>query len=622
MAAIGPVSLTEVRDVLADRLLSLEVEPPANRYGRVFVGSPHQASGRAFKVVFVPGLAERMFPQKLREDPLLLDDLRQRPRAPDLSLQRAIAPSSSGFCCAWRSALRRIGSTPPSRASNRPKPARACRRSTRSKSCARSPGAFPIIRRSSAWRRRSRSASLAWPAPADAADAIDDFEHDLAVLRRLMLSGDDVKGRAHYMLTLNDCLKRSVTERWARAEKRWSQFDGLVRVTDATRPFLQTQRLNARAVFGVRAAAVRRVSVSVLPVGCLSSRAARRAGAAAAHGPAHEGQPVSSGAGRVLPRACRRRSSPSPTAHETSVLTTLDDTLDAHRGGILRDVLRRRSIASGRTRSRACAPICACGSISLRRDPEWEPLALRVCVRPARAARTRSGEPARIRSRSTGGSSCAARSISSSANPGRQILRVTDHKTRKNRSQRRLHHRRGSAASADHLQPRRRGSDRAARSRARRFSYCTTAGGFTDHSVPINERTRRMGIEVLEIVDRAVELGMLPPAPNERACSLCDFLPVCGPDQERRANRKSKKEIADLSSCRGRHDSEQLADRARDRDLICDSDLDRHADRRSGRRHRQNHRARPSHRPGDRERPRRGHRDRLASPSPRKPPAS
>ncbi len=47
-------------------------------------------------------------------------------------------------------------------------------------------------------------ASLAWPAPADAADAIDDFEHDLAVLRRLMFSGDDVKGRAHYMLTLND----------------------------------------------------------------------------------------------------------------------------------------------------------------------------------------------------------------------------------------------------------------------------------------------------------------------------------------------------------------------------------------------------------------------------------
>ena len=77
MGAVGPVGLTEVRDVLADRLMSLEVDPPANRYGRVFIGSPHQARGRSFRIVFVPGLAERLFPQKLREDPLLLDDLRQ-----------------------------------------------------------------------------------------------------------------------------------------------------------------------------------------------------------------------------------------------------------------------------------------------------------------------------------------------------------------------------------------------------------------------------------------------------------------------------------------------------------------------------------------------------------------
>ena len=77
MAAVGPVTLAEVRDVLADRLAALEVEPPAHRYGRVFVCSPDQVRGRAFRVAFVPGLAERLFPQKLREDPLLLDDLRR-----------------------------------------------------------------------------------------------------------------------------------------------------------------------------------------------------------------------------------------------------------------------------------------------------------------------------------------------------------------------------------------------------------------------------------------------------------------------------------------------------------------------------------------------------------------
>jgi hypothetical protein len=61
-----------------------------------------------------------------------------------------------------------------------------------------------------------------------------------------------------------------------------------------------------------------------------------------------------------------------------------------------------------------------------------------------------------------------------------------------------------------------------------------------------------MGIEALEIIDRAVELGMLPPAPSEKACTFCDFLSVCGPNQERRARRKSREQIADLLELRNR----------------------------------------------------------------------
>jgi CRISPR/Cas system-associated exonuclease Cas4 (RecB family) len=134
---------------------------------------------------------------------------------------------------------------------------------------------------------------------------------------------------------------------------------------------------------------------------------------------------------------------------------------------------------------------------------------------------------------------------------GAAALRVTDHKTSKNRSQRT-----SIIGGGTQLQP-------VIYSLAveqatglivesARFSYCTTAGGFTDHTVQINERTRRMGIEVLEIIDRAVELGMLPPAPSERVCSYCDFLSVCGPEQARRAARKSQKEIGDLIELRRR----------------------------------------------------------------------
>src|SRR6185503_16973681 len=78
MASVGPVSIDEVRMVLMERLRSVDSEPPARRYGRVFVGSPSQARGRSFRVVFVPGLAERMFPRKSDQDPLLLDEARER----------------------------------------------------------------------------------------------------------------------------------------------------------------------------------------------------------------------------------------------------------------------------------------------------------------------------------------------------------------------------------------------------------------------------------------------------------------------------------------------------------------------------------------------------------------
>src|SRR5204863_3726858 len=76
MGSVGPVSLDEAARVLAGRLASIEAEPPLRRYGPVFVASPSQLRGRSFDIVFIPALAERMFPQKLREDPLLLDDAR------------------------------------------------------------------------------------------------------------------------------------------------------------------------------------------------------------------------------------------------------------------------------------------------------------------------------------------------------------------------------------------------------------------------------------------------------------------------------------------------------------------------------------------------------------------
>ena len=152
MAAIGPVSLDEVHDVLSDRLRTIDEQPPASRYGAVFVGGPHQARGRTFRVVFVPGLAERMFPQKPREDPMLLDQEMRAPLAAGPAASRRIAPARSVCCCGWPSARRPSGCGSRTRASTSPARGRACRPSTLSTSCARSPGTSPITRRCSARR--------------------------------------------------------------------------------------------------------------------------------------------------------------------------------------------------------------------------------------------------------------------------------------------------------------------------------------------------------------------------------------------------------------------------------------------------------------------------------------
>src|SRR5688572_3149031 len=507
MAAIGPVSLLEVRDVLAGRLLSLEVEPPANRYGRVFVGSPHQARGRAFKVVFVPGLAERLFPQKLREDPLLLDDLRQELNA-NLSLRGDRAELERLLLrLAVGAATERLYASFPRIESSE---ARARVPSFYALEIMRAvTGRVPDHQTLESMAAQESKASLAWPAPIDAADAIDDFEHDLAVLRRLMFSDEEVKGRAHYMLTLNACLKRSVTERWARARKEWSQYDGLVRVTEATRPFLEKQRLNARP-YSVSALQ----QFAACPYRFFLSAAYRLS-------PLEEPEPLQ----RMDPltkgslfhqvqaeffRALQKANLSIVTGKRDQVLETLDRTLARiaaeyyERLAPAIDRVWQDEIASMRTDLRVWVD-------QLATNAEWEPWLFEFAFGlPTEAM---SGEGAKV-----------GRDPNSLADPitidkrfllrgsvdlvepkpGTKILRVTDHKTGKNRSSKGAFIGGGAqlqpiiySLAVEHAT--------GYVVQSGRFSYCSTSGGFTDHSVAINEKTRRMGIEVLEIIDRAVE---------------------------------------------------------------------------------------------------------------------
>jgi CRISPR/Cas system-associated exonuclease Cas4 (RecB family) len=85
-----------------------------------------------------------------------------------------------------------------------------------------------------------------------------------------------------------------------------------------------------------------------------------------------------------------------------------------------------------------------------------------------------------------------------------------------------------------------------------RLFYCTAAGSYFEHPIPVNERTRAAGIEVLQVIDRAVEGGFLAAAPTEDACDRCDFRAVCGPDVFRRVSHKPQNRLADLGALRER----------------------------------------------------------------------
>jgi hypothetical protein len=82
--------------------------------------------------------------------------------------------------------------------------------------------------------------------------------------------------------------------------------------------------------------------------------------------------------------------------------------------------------------------------------------------------------------------------------------------------------------------------------------YCTEAGSFFPHPIPLNDLTRPAALEVLQVIDRAIEAGFLAAAPTADACERCDFRPVCGPGVFRRISRKPEEPLADLFAIRSR----------------------------------------------------------------------
>jgi superfamily I DNA/RNA helicase len=191
MAPVGPVALNEVLLVLEPLLLQVAVPPISQRYGKVLVAPLGAAPGMSFEVVFVPGLAEKMFPHKIVEEPMLLDAVREqigglatnqnRLEEERLALALVVGAAERRVCFSYsRMDLDQARPRVPSfyglevfRAAE---------------------GVLPDFAELARRAETATSARLGWPAPVDPADAIDEAEYDLALLNRF--EREDKKVRA------------------------------------------------------------------------------------------------------------------------------------------------------------------------------------------------------------------------------------------------------------------------------------------------------------------------------------------------------------------------------------------------------------------------------------------
>jgi ATP-dependent helicase/nuclease subunit B len=516
-------------------LANLQQQPPESRYGQVLVATPEQALGRSFEIVLVPGMAERIFPQKLREDPLLLDKLR-RQLSPDLFVlpdrsqqERLLLQIAVG------AAKRRLYL---SYSRLEVAEARARVPSFYALDVVRSiTGHVPdyeVLAREAELAGASR---LAWPAPRNPSEAIDDAEYDLSMVWPLLNTNQPRAGRLAYVMTLNTHLARSLRSRWARWQEKWSEHDGLFTKRPSILKILESQRLTARA-YSVSALQ----NFAVCPYRFLLSAIYRlepreelapleemdpltkgglfhRIQAQLQHQLKDKGLlPVKAGqlpqALKMLDRVIKRVAEEAYEELAPAIDRVWLDSIEAMRSD-LRVWLEKVAEQDG------WVPIHFEFGFGFAANEERDPASL--------------ADPVAL----SGGELIHGVIDLIERSDDGQALRVTDHKTGKDRTNKGLVVGRG-----EYLQPVLYGLaiEAALKRTVRegRFFYCTADGGFNERVIPLDPAARGSAKTVLRTIDGGIAEPFLVPAPREDACVYCDFQEVCGPYEEIRVARKKE----------------------------------------------------------------------------------
>lgn len=549
MSPIGPVDLYEVQLVLGPRLCELSIPPPRRRYGAVFIGSTDAARGMRFDVVFVPGLAEKLFPRKLIEDPILLDEQRRQVDGDDLMTQPArVEAERLALRLAAGAASTRLHLSYPRIDVQQARPRVPSFYGLEALRAAEGllPGFDKLVSRAES----GASGRLGWPAPADPRIAIDEAEYDLALLAPLIdADPDTVAGTAHYLLSTNRHLARALRTRSRRWLRRWTPSDGLIEPDEGAREALAAHQFSARSFSPTAlqnyAACPYRFFLQTV----------------------HKLQPREEPAAIEVIDPLTRGSLFHKVQYEVLTLLRAADLLPLNpeiceRAILLIDDVLNREASKLEDRLAPAIPRVWEDGINtiradlhewLRRASEandgWVPYKFELSFGLADRDRAEKdpdsfADPISIvgELRLRGSIDLVERHVSGK-------LRATDHKTGKARADDGV-----VVGGGEHLQPvlYAMACEKLldAPVESGRLYYCTSTGGYQERIVPLDAFSRGTAGIVVDIISRSLEDGFLPAAPEKGGCDWCDYRAVCGPLEFIRTSRKPGDRLVELKKLR------------------------------------------------------------------------
>ena len=549
MASVGPVALDDILAVLRDLLLQAAEPPSPHRYGKLFVGTTESARGLSFEAVFVPGLAEKMFPKKIVEEPILLDVVRVQLSSSLPTNQSRLEQERLALALAVGAAERRVFLSYPrvDLDQSRPRvPSFYALEALRSAE-GRLPDFAELARRA----ETVAASRLGWPAPEDPNEAIDDAEHDLAVLGGLMGLTDRGAGRARYLLAANPHLARALRSRYQRWNRSWTAADGLLSSSADVRVLMAKHAFDARGYSPTALQNFSRCPYSFF---------------------LHAIQ-------RIAPR---------------DIAVAIDDLDPLQRGSLIHDV---QSALFARLTAESLLPVRPgnldrAGTlleevmvvVTDRYEDELAPAIDQVWKNAVTEIRADLREWLRRMSEDTSGfvprhfelsfglsqdadqGEADPRSVSNAvlldcgiqlrgsidlvARHPSGLLRVIDHKTGRNAGASEFVIEGGKslqpvlyALAAEKLFE----DDKVSEGR---LYFCTSTGQFSEQAVALDQRARDAAGDVAAVIGHAIERPFLPAAPEEGQCGRCDYRVVCGPYEEIRSARKPQGDLDMLRALR------------------------------------------------------------------------